>query len=78
MTPLELALANAVSHEWQDTHVLRNAVSSRASRPALSDVAAALRRLKRAGRVESRALGTNGKAWRTVTPTTTTTGGMTV
>jgi hypothetical protein len=64
MTPLETALYAALTREWQGTPELRNAVSSKTYRPAMSDVAASLRRLRRKGFCEREARGTNGHAWR--------------
>jgi hypothetical protein len=74
MTPLEHALFRALTGEWQDTHSLRNAVSTNDVRPALHDVAASLRILRRRStertwvrdRVEREARGTDGHAWRRV------------
>lgn len=75
MTPLATRLHAALTDDWQDTHALRNAVSTRMSRPALSDVAATLRQLRRDGLAERQARGTDGAAWRRVrgevTPTET-------
>lgn len=74
MTALERSLFRAMSRDWQSTHELRNAVSSPQYRPAISDVAATLRQLRRRSmsltwvrdRVERTALGSNGHAWRRV------------
>jgi hypothetical protein len=74
MTPLEHAVFRALTGEWQDTHTLRNAVSTNDARPALHDVAASLRILRRRSqsptwvrdRVEREARGTDGHAWRRV------------
>jgi hypothetical protein len=74
MSPLEHALFRALTGEWQDTHSLRNAVSTNDARPALHDVAASLRILRRRSqsptwvrdRVEREARGTDGHAWRRV------------
>jgi hypothetical protein len=63
-TPLYHALRSALTTEWQSTQDLRAAVSSRAYRPALSDVAATLRRLRRDKVAQRVAQGTNGHAWR--------------
>jgi hypothetical protein len=50
---------------WVSTVDVTLECAASASRSVLmSDVAAALRALKRAGLVESRSIGTNGKAWR--------------
>lgn len=51
--------------DWQNTHDVRERVGP--STP-MGDLAAALRRLRRDGVVERTSLGTNGHAWRRVTP----------
>lgn len=74
MTPLERTLYRALTHEFALTGELRNRVSVGDVRPALSDVAASLRSLRRrSGQptwvfdpVERQSRGTNGHAWRRV------------
>jgi hypothetical protein len=63
-TPLAVALRAALTREWQSTQALRDAVSTRSHRPALSDVAATLRQLRRDGVCERASRGTDGHAWR--------------
>lgn len=69
MSPLAYALRAALTDAWQDTHQLRNAVSTNALRPPMGDVAATLRDLRRRGLAERVARGTNGHAWRRVQQT---------
>jgi predicted transcriptional regulator len=55
----------ACTSTWASTLVVRERVEDALGRAVpVPDVAVALRSLRRAGQVESRALGTNGKAWR--------------
>ena len=76
LTPLQRTVLNALvvqswahaqfgNDEWKSTKDIHAAVEYGTERSwPLSDIAAALRALKRAGLVESRSLGTSGKAWR--------------
>ena len=74
MTLLERTLYRALTHEFVLTGELRNRVSVGDVRPALSDVAASLRSLRRRSgeptwvfdSVERQSRGTNGHAWRRV------------
>jgi hypothetical protein len=62
---LYFALRASLTAEWQSTHTLRAVVSrGRTHRPALSDVAATLRRLRRDGCAERVSKGINGHYWR--------------
>jgi hypothetical protein len=72
MTPLAEALRRALTTEWQKTTELRNAVSTHSYRPAIHDVAAMLRFLRRAGHAERQSRGTDGHAWRRATTPETT------
>jgi hypothetical protein len=72
VTALQSCLLRALTREWQDTHTLRNAVSTRANRPAMGDVSHALRFLRRAGHAERQSRGTDGHAWRRATTPETT------
>ena len=63
--PLYFALRANLTTEWQSTHDLRAAVSrGRQFRPAMNDVAATLRRLRRDGCAERVSKGINGHFWR--------------
>jgi hypothetical protein len=74
MTPLERTLFRALTAEFVLTGELRNRVSVGKDRPALHDVAACLRILRRRSqeptwvfdRVERQSRGTDGHAWRRV------------
>lgn len=61
---LYFALRASLTAEWQSTHDLRNAVSRGGYRPAMNDVAATLRRLRRDGCAERVSKGINGHFWR--------------
>jgi hypothetical protein len=63
-TPLYFALRANLTPEWQSTHNLRAAVSRGDYRPALNDVAATLRRLRRDGCAERVSKGVSGHFWR--------------
>jgi len=62
--PLYFALQNSLTPAWQTTQQLRASVSRRGARPALSDVAATLRRLRRDGLADRQSRGTDGHDWR--------------
>jgi hypothetical protein len=62
--PLYFALKANLTPEWRSTHDLRNAVSRGDYRPAMNDVAATLRRLRRDGCAERVSKGVSGHYWR--------------
>jgi hypothetical protein len=62
--PLYFALKANLTVAWQSTHDLRNAVSRGDYRPAMNDVAATLRRLRRDGCAERVSKGVSGHYWR--------------